>query len=122
VDDLTAPLAVLIDADNTSAKYAGAVLEKEQRYLDDQTAMATLNVSIERIKDKKKSPPEKDDDSGFFAGLETGWNGLKTFGVGLATVLGALLPWMIVAAVLAIPGVPLLRRFRRKEAVPTPAA
>jgi hypothetical protein len=84
--------------------------------------MATLNVSIERIKDKKKPAPEKDDDSGFFAGLEAGWGGLKTFGVGLATVLGALLPWMVVAAVLAIPAVPLLRRLRRKEAAPSPAA
>lgn len=112
---------VAIEAQLSQRQADLAVLEKEQRYLDDQTAMATLNVSIERIKDKKK-PPKEDDDSGFFAGLDAGWDGLKTFGVGLATVLGALLPWMIVAAVLAIPGVPLLRRFRRKEAVATPAA
>lgn len=113
---------VAIEAQLSQRQADLAVLEKEQRYLDDQTAMATINVSIERIKEKKKPAPEKDDDSGFFAGLETGWSGLKTFGVGLATVLGALLPWMVVAAVLAIPGVPLLRRFRRKEAAPTPAA
>jgi len=40
----------------------------------------------------------------------------------IATVLGALLPWMIVAAVIAIPAVPLLRRHRRKDATPSPAA
>jgi len=113
---------VAIEAQLSQRQADLAVLEKEQRYLADQTAMATINVSIERIKDKEKPPPAKKDDSGFFAGLDAGWDGLKTFGVGLATVVGALLPWMVVAAVLAVPGVPLLRRFRRKEAEPTPAA
>jgi hypothetical protein len=113
---------VAIEAQLSQRQADLAVLEKEQRYLADQTEMATINVSVERIKDKEKPPPEKKDESGFFAGLDSGWDGLKTFGVGLATVLGALLPWMIVAAVLAIPGVPLLRRFRRKEAAPSPAA
>jgi hypothetical protein len=113
---------VAIEAQLSQRQADLAVLEKEQRYLADQTGMATINVSVERIKDKEKPPPEKKDDSGFFAGLDSGWDGLKTFGVGLATVLGALLPWMVVAAVLAIPGVPLSRRFRRKEGAPTPAA
>ena len=102
-----------------------AVLEKEQRYLADQTAMATISVSIERIKEKKKPvvAKQKDDDSGFLAGLDGGWDALKTFGVGLATVLGALLPWLVVAAVLAVPGIPLLRRFRRRAPAPSaPAA
>ena len=71
---------------------------------------------------KKPVPQKKDDDSGFFAGLDSGWHGLKTFGEGLATVLGALLPWMVVAAVLAIPAVPLLRRYRRRAPSPTAAA
>jgi hypothetical protein len=113
---------VAIEAQLSQRQADLAVLEKEQRYLADQTEMATINVSVERIKDKEKPPPEKKDDTGFFAGLDRGWDGLKTFGVGLATVVGALLPWMIVAAVLAIPGVPLSRRFRRKEGAPTPAA
>ncbi|GAB3254284.1 DUF4349 domain-containing protein [Nocardioides dilutus] len=113
---------VAIEAQLSQRQADLAVLEKEQRYLADQTAMATINVSVERIKEKKKPAVEKEDDSGFFAGLATGWHGLKTFGVGLATVVGALLPWLVVAVVVAIPGVPLLRRFRRKEPAPTPAA
>ncbi|MBJ7356681.1 DUF4349 domain-containing protein [Nocardioides sp.] len=115
---------VAIEAQLSQRQADLAVLEKEQRYLADQTAMATINVTVERTKEKKKDPPpeKKDDDSGFFAGLAGGWDALTTFGVGLATVLGALLPWLVVAAVLAVPGVPLLRRFRRKEAAPTPAA
>lgn len=114
---------VSIEAQLSQRQADLAVLEKQQRYLDDQTAMATINVSIERIKDKKPTPKpkEKDDDSGFFAGLSSGWDGLKTFGEGVATVVGALLPWTIVAAVLAIPGVPLYRRLRRREVVAAPA-
>lgn len=114
---------VAIEAQLSQRQADLAVLEKEQRYLEDQTAMATINVSVERTKVKKKpAPPVEDDDAGFFAGLEAGWDGLKTFGTGLATVLGALLPWMVVAAVLAIPTVPLVRRYRRKQPAPTPAA
>jgi hypothetical protein len=114
---------VAIEAQLSQRQADLAVLEKEQRYLDDQTAMATVNVSIERTKAKKTPAPQtKEDDSGFFAGLASGWHGLKTFGVGLATVLGVLLPWMVVAAVLAIPVVPLLRRYRRRAPTPTAAA
>lgn len=113
---------VAIEAQLSQRQADLAVLEKEQRYLDDQTAMATINVTVERIK-KKPAPPatkKKDDDSGFLAGLQTGWDGLSTFGVGLATVLGALLPWLVVAGLIALPGLPLLRRFRRRTAA-TPA-
>jgi hypothetical protein len=116
---------VAIEAQLSQRQADLAVLEKEQRYLADQTAMATISVSIERIKEKKKPvvAKEKDDDSGFLAGLDGGWHALKTFGVGLATVLGALLPWLVVAAVVAVPGIPIVRRLRRRAPAPTaPAA
>ena len=114
---------VSIEAQLSQRQADLAVLEKQQRYLDDQTAMATINVSVERIKDKKLAPKpkDKDDDSGFFAGLADGWDALKTFGDGFATVVGALLPWTIVAALLAIPGLPLYRRLRRREVATGPA-
>lgn len=113
---------VAIEAQLSQRQADLAVLEKEQRYLADQTAMATVNVSIERTRADRKPPSEKDDDDGFFAGLSAGWDGLKTFGTGLATVLGALLPWLVVAAVVAVPTLPLLRRHRRRGAAPTTAA
>ena len=58
------------------------------------------------------------DDTGFAAGLAGGWDALKTFLVGLSTVAGALLPWLVLVLVLAIPGWPLVRRLRRRA---TPA-
>jgi hypothetical protein len=52
------------------------------------------------------------------AGLTGGWDALRTFLVGLSTVAGALLPWLILLAVLAIPGWPVFRRLRRRQATP----
>ena len=97
-----------------------ASLEKQLRYLKDLTAMSTITVSIERTKKEGHRRRRRTTTTGFFAGLEAGWDGLTTFAVGLATVLGALLPWMIVVAILAIPGWPLMRRLRRRD-VATPA-
>jgi hypothetical protein len=98
-----------------------ATLERQSSYLADQTSMSTITVSVERT---HKTPTEKkeEDNSGFLAGLSAGWDGLTTFAVGLATVLGVLLPWLLVLAILAIPGWTLMRRLRRRgpTAVTTP--
>ena len=48
--------------------------------------------------EEAKAEPE-DDEAGFVAGFKAGWDGLTTFAVGLATVLGALLPWLVVLAI-----------------------
>ncbi|MGI8646061.1 MAG: NYN domain-containing protein [Nocardioides sp.] len=50
MDDLTAPLAVLIDADNTSAKYAGAVLDEAAKYGRPTVRRAYGDWSSERLK------------------------------------------------------------------------
>ena len=92
-----------------------ASLERQQSYLADQTSMSTITVSVERTREKPK-PDEEKDDTGFLAGLAAGWDGLTTFGVGMATVVGALLPWMLALAIIAIPAWPLLRRLRRRGA------
>jgi len=94
-------------------------LVKRQAFLRDQTSMSTVTVNIQRTEDVPKKK-EKDDDSGFLSGLEDGWNALTSFGTGLATVAGALLPWSI--ALLIVGGLcwPFLRRLRGR--FPTPAA
>ena len=61
-----------------------------------------------------KKKEKEDDDDGFLSGLEAGSNALVIFAIGLATVIGAVLPWAIV--LLMIGGRWLfLRRLRRRE-------
>jgi hypothetical protein len=96
-----------------------ASLQAQQRYLADQTSMSTITLSVERTS-TKAAPKADDDEAGFLAGLAGGWGALKTFLVGASTVAGALLPWLLLALVLAVPGWPLLRRLRRRA--PTAAA
>ena len=88
-------------------------LESQQRYLADQTSMSTITLSIEHTPAKAEPKPEPRD-AGFLAGLSGGWGAMKTFLVGASTVAGALLPWVVLALLLAIPGWPLARRLRRR--------
>jgi hypothetical protein len=80
--------------------------------------MSTITLSVERTsKSKPPSKPDRDE-AGFIAGLSGGWDAMRTFLVGAATVAGALLPWLVLALVLAIPGWPVLRRLRRRTTTP----
>ncbi len=97
-------------------------LERRQAYLADQTAMSTVTVSLERTPDKKAAVVKEKDATGFVAGLKAGWSGLSHVAVALATASGALLPWAVVALILAIPGWPLTRRLRRRTAPAAPVA
>ena len=99
-----------------------ASLQAQQRYLADQTSMSTITLAVERTPKATKPKPKDHDEAGFLSGLSDGWGALKTFLVGVSTVAGALLPWLVLMLVLAIPGWPLFRRLRRREpaAVATP--
>ena len=92
-----------------------ASLQAQQRYLADQTSMSTITLAVERTPKATKPKPKDTDEAGFLAGLSDGWGALKTFLVGSSTVAGALLPWLVLMLVLAIPGWPLFRRLRRRE-------
>lgn len=87
-------------------------LEQQQAHLADQTSMSTITVSLERT----DSAREEDDDTGFLAGLAAGWRALAAFGVGVATVAGALLPWLVLLGLLGTPALLLVRRLRRPTA------
>jgi hypothetical protein len=97
-------------------------LESQQRYLADQTSLSTITLSVERTPAATKPRPDHEE-AGFISGLSGGWGAMKAFLVGAATVAGALLPWLVLALVLAVPGWPLIRRLRRRTATPAaPAA
>jgi hypothetical protein len=96
-------------------------LEQQAAYLANQTTLSTIVVSIDKIPETQKPAP-KDDDSGFVAGLSAGWGALSTFAVGLATAVGALLPWLVVLALIGIPTLLLVRSLRRRTPAPVPTA
>ncbi len=97
-------------------------LLQQQAYLKDQTSMSTIKVSIERTPDPKKVDDDKDDDSGFLAGLAAGWDGLLTTIVAVATVVGIVLPFAAVVLLLGGPVWVLVRRLRRTPPAPVPPA
>ncbi|HEU5036261.1 MAG TPA: DUF4349 domain-containing protein [Nocardioides sp.] len=88
-------------------------LERQAAFLHGQTSMSTITVSIDRT--PTKAAVKKDEDrSGFLAGLSAGWEALAAFAVGIATILGALLPWLVVVAVLGPPAYLAGRAVRRR--------
>jgi hypothetical protein len=112
---------VAIEAQLTRRQANLDSLEQQQAYLRDQTSMSTVVVNIQRTPEEP-AKKKKDDDAGFLSGLEGGWNALVAFGVALATVVGALLPWTVVLLVVGGPLWLLVRRLRRREPTPAPAA
>jgi hypothetical protein len=93
-------------------------LKGQLRLLDDRTSMSTITVHVERS--PEAAPEEKDDRAGFLPGLESGWHALQAAFVGVATVVGALLPFLVVLAAIGVPLWLLLRSTRRRRPATTP--
>ncbi|MDH2414770.1 DUF4349 domain-containing protein [Nocardioides sp. CER19] len=87
-------------------------LLRQQAHLADQTSLSTISVSIDRpaAVHHTRTVPGR---TGFMAGLEGGWDALRAFATGVGTVVGALLPWTPVIAVIGVPVWLLVRRARR---------
>ena len=90
-------------------------LQAQQRALSDQVSLATLSVRLTASSDPESA------DTGFLAGLRDGWNALLDAGRGLISIIGLLLPWLILLAVIAVPLWFLVRRRRRTLAIPATA-
>ena len=88
-------------------------LLRQQAYLADQTSLSTITVHLERTDADR--PSDEEEATGFFAGLHAGWDALKGAGTVVATVAGALLPWLLVAALLSPLAWALLRIGRRRR-------
>ena len=97
-------------------------LKSQQAYLADQTAMSTITVHLEqKASEPKPEPKPETKDAGFLAGLAGGWGALLAVGTVLATITGALLPWLVVFGVLGAPVWLVSRRLvRRRPAVAAP--
>jgi Domain of unknown function (DUF4349) len=75
-------------------------LQAQQRALDHETTYAT--VSLQLVSNPAPVKPKRHAAaSGFTRGLSAGWRALRTFGTGLLTVLGALIPFAVFVAAAA---------------------
>jgi hypothetical protein len=84
-------------------------LEQRRKALAGQVAMSTVTITIGRT---GAPAPRPDESSGFLAGLSDGWDAFLGAGAVTLRVVGAVLPFLLV---LAIPAVPVLRRWRRRR-------
>ncbi|HEV2798260.1 MAG TPA: DUF4349 domain-containing protein [Nocardioides sp.] len=92
-------------------------LKSQQSWLTDQTSLSTITVDISK---KHAEAAEEEDDSpaGFLAGLRGGMDALGGTFAAVATIVGALLPFAVVALVV---GVPIWLVVRRRRGAPAPA-
>jgi hypothetical protein len=91
-------------------------LEAQRAYYADQTSLATIDLTLVSAEDGP--PPAPDDDAGFLGGLSAGWHALLALLGGLATGLGALLPFALLALVIGVPLWLLLRSLRQRRVAP----
>jgi hypothetical protein len=98
-------------------------LKAQQDYLADQTSMSTISLSLS-VPAKHVEPPGSLDDAGFLAGLRSGWHALSAAAVVALTVVGAVLPFLVVLALVGVPVWLLVRRTLRHRSAgsPPPAA
>ncbi len=105
---------ITIESELSARQAELASLQAQQRALTDQVSLATLSVRLTASSDPERA------ETGFLAGLRDGWNALVDAGAGLISIIGLLLPWLILLLVIGVPLWFLVRR-RRRPATPTPA-
>ncbi|MFJ6571034.1 DUF4349 domain-containing protein [Streptomyces sp. NPDC091292] len=93
----------------------------QQASLKDRTSLATITLTLSET--KAKAPAKDDGDPGFVDAVAGGWNAFVTMLRWLAVVIGAVLPFLAVGAVLVLAWLKLIRplRNRRTPAVAAPA-
>jgi hypothetical protein len=97
-------------------------LQAQQRALARETSYATVSVTLLGPQPPRPSVKERKRQHGFVAGLATGWSGLRLVASAVGTALGAVLPFAVLAAVLAGVGYAALRRLRRLRRGSRPTA
>ncbi|GGS69645.1 DUF4349 domain-containing protein [Nonomuraea spiralis] len=94
-------------------------LQAQQKELATQVSMATMTLRLVGPVAVVEDPAEEP--AGFLGGLKAGWGALVSFTKTALTVLGALLPWLVVMVPLVAVAVFLVRRNRARRR-PAPAA
>ena len=87
-------------------------LQAQLAALDDQTTLTTLTVNLAPDADTSAATPPQ---SAFVAGLADGWDALVKSVSAALTIVGAVLPFALLAAAIALP----LLALRRRRTVPS---
>jgi hypothetical protein len=90
-------------------------LQARQRVLADQTAEATVTIALV----ERDAPLADESATGFVAGLRTGWDAFTSAMVVGLTALGAVLPFAVLAALVALAVWLAVRRTRRQSPAPS---
>lgn len=111
----------VLDVEREIARRAADLesLQAQQKSLAEQTAMATLTLSL--VGPAAAVPAPDDEPAGFLGGLRAGWDSLVAFLSVLVTVVGAVLPWLAVITPPAVLAAVVLRRRRRRTREPDPS-
>jgi hypothetical protein len=116
VDDL-----IQLESDISEREADLESLLAQQRYLDNATTLATIDAYL--TVPAHTPPVHKHHDSGFLAGLGNGWDALAAASVVVLTVVGAMLPFALLVALVGVPAWLLVRRTtRRHQTEPAPTA
>ena len=91
-------------------------LEAQLASLKDRVARSPIQVSLTASATVVK--PKPDQDTGFLAGLTSGWRAFSSSVAALLTVVGALLPFVVVALVIGLPVWWGVRRRRARRTQP----
>lgn len=86
-------------------------LEAQQRALDDQIDFATVSIDF-----GSQATAPVDEPENFLSGIIAGWDALVGFLAGTLVVIGVLLPWLALAAILTVLTLLVLRRRRHRRA------
>lgn len=85
-------------------------LQAQQKELAAQVGMATLTLQL--VGPEVVVPEPSEEPAGFLGGLKAGWDSLLSFLQVAATVIGALLPWLLIAAPVVALMIFIVRRSR----------
>ncbi|MEV2272219.1 DUF4349 domain-containing protein [Nonomuraea africana] len=91
-------------------------LQARQKALASQVAMATLTLRL--IGPVAEVAEPSDEPAGFLGGLKAGWSALVGFVKVALTVIGVLLPWLVVIVPLAVGILVLVRRSNARRPAP----
>ncbi len=109
--DRAASLSDVVNLENELAKREADLeaLQGQQAYLRDQTSQSTITLQLVRAGE----PRSEQGPSGFVDGLGSGWAALGAVAGFGATTVGLLLPFAVLALVVAVPVWFVVRRLRR---------